>query len=93
MGDGASEIIKHPQRCNIVRAYALQFAVARFIVDLRINGTLQTGAVKNRIYKLINPGGASNSVRLETAPTGPDNKFIPIYRGDRSRGAKVSIYF
>ena len=51
MGDGASEIIKHPQRCNIVRAYALQFAVARFIVDLRINGILQTGAVKNRTYR------------------------------------------
>ena len=25
--------------------------------------------------------------------TYPDNKFIPIYRGDRNRGAKVSIYF
>ena len=35
----------------------------------------------------------SKPVRLETAPTGPDNKFIPIYRGDRNRGAKVSIYF
>ena len=25
--------------------------------------------------------------------TYPDNKFTPIYRGDRNRGAKASIYF
>ena len=36
---------------------------------------------------------ACDPVRFATAPTGPDNKCIPIYRGDRNRGVKVSIYF
>ena len=35
------------------------------MVDLRINETLQIGAVRNRTYRL-----GLNAVRLETAPTG-----------------------
>ena len=41
------------------------------------------GAVGNRTYP--------DTSGLK--PTGPDNKFTPIYRGDRDRGVKVSIYF
>ena len=54
------------------------------------NRTYQVGlnAVGNRTYQ-----GGLHAVRGETAPTGPDNKFTPIYRGDRDRGAKVSICF
>ena len=69
----------------------------RIVVDLRINETPQTGAVRKTklpFHRLV--GAVSNcaySVRLETAPTGPDNKFTPIYRGDRNRGVTVSIYF
>ena len=73
---------------------------SKTMVDLRINETRQTGAVFNRTYRI-----GLNAVRLESryigrqARTGPDNKFtsLPrasgIYRGDRNRGAKVSIYF
>ena len=39
----------------------------QIIVDLRINETLQTGAVGNRTYRV-----GLHSVRLETAPTGLD---------------------
>ena len=35
------------------------------MVDLRINETLQNGAVGNRTYRV-----GLNAVRLETAPTG-----------------------
>ena len=35
------------------------------MVDLRINETLQTGAVANRTYRV-----GLNAVRLKTAPTG-----------------------
>ena len=35
------------------------------MVDFRINETRQTGAVKNRTYRV-----GLNSVRLQTAPTG-----------------------
>ena len=42
--------------------------------------------------RLVEDADESAPVRLQTAPTGPDNKFTPIYRGDRNRGAKVSIY-
>ena len=47
------------------------------MVDLRINETLRTGAVRKTklpFYRLV--GAVSNctySVRLKTAPTGPDN--------------------
>ena len=67
------------------------------MVDLRINDTLKTGAVRKpslTFSRLV--GTVSNSadaVRLQTAPTGPDHEFTPIYRGDRNRGAKMSIYF
>ena len=44
------------------------------MVDLRINGTLLTGAVGNRTYRRM-------KARLETAPT-------PTYR-DRSRPAPI----
>ena len=54
-----------------------------FIVDLRIKETRQTGAVFNSTYPDLSG----------SKPTGPDNKFTPIYRGDRNRGAKVCIYF
>ena len=58
-----------------------------YIVDLRIYETLQTGAVENRTYRV-----GVNARRLPNH-TYPDNKFTPIYRGDRNRGVKVSIYF
>ena len=45
-------------------AYVILFERS-FIVDLRINETLQTGAVGNRTYRV-----GLNAVRLETAPTG-----------------------
>ena len=59
------------------------------IVDISINETLQIGEVGNLAY----PDKSGSK------PTGPDNKFtsLPrasgIYRGDRNRGAKVSICF
>ena len=53
------------------------------IVDLRINETLQIGEGENLAY----PDKSGSK------PPGPDNKFTPIYRGDRNRGAKVSICF
>ena len=58
-----------------------------FIVDLRINETLQTGAVGNRTYRV-----GLNAVRLETAPTGLGLNAVRL--GNRTyREAKVSIYF
>ena len=70
------------------RAYYYVGAILEIIVNLRINETLQIGAVGNSAYRV-----GLNAVRFPSAPTGTDNKFTPIYRGDRNRGAKVSIYF
>ena len=41
------------------------------IADLRINETLQTGAVENRTYRV-----QVNAVRLETAPTGDESVYL-----------------
>jgi len=40
-------------------------------VDLRINGTLQTGAVANRTYRV-----GFNAVRFATAPTGGESVYL-----------------
>ena len=40
------------------------------MVDLRINETLQTGAVGNRTYRV-----GLNAVRSETAPTGGERVY------------------
>ena len=58
------------------------------IVDLRINEALQIGAVKNRTYRV-----GLNSVRVETAPTCPDNKFTPFIGGIETEGRKGSFIF
>ena len=42
-----------------------------FIVDFRINETLQTGAVGNRTYRV-----GANAVRSETAPTGGESVYL-----------------
>ena len=55
-----------------------------FIVDLRINGTLQTGAVKNRTYR--GRRFFVHSVRGCDLQTG-------AIKNRTYRGAKVSIYF
>ncbi len=53
------------------------------MVDLRINETRQTGAVRNRTYRV-----GLNVVRLEleTAPTGPDKS------GSKSRSESVYLF-
>ena len=52
----------------------LGFSSHIFIVDLRINGTLQTGAVRKTKLPFSRLVGAvsncADSVRLKTAPTG-----------------------
>ena len=40
------------------------------MVDLRINETLQTGAVRNRTYRV-----GLNAVRSEAAPTGEESVY------------------
>ena len=63
LGDRTTQELNNPKGC-----------VGAFIVDLRINGTHQTGPVRKTklpFYRLV--GAVSNcadSVRLETAPTG-----------------------
>ena len=52
-----------------------------FIVDVRINETFQTGAVRNRTYRI-----GVNAVRLETAPTGPDKS------GSKPRDESVYLF-
>ena len=42
-----------------------------FIVDLRINETLQTGAVRNRTYRVGLDAG-----RFLTAPTGDESVYL-----------------
>ena len=42
-----------------------------FMVDLRINETLQTGAVFNRTYRV-----GLEAVRLEAAPTGDESVYL-----------------
>ncbi len=45
-----------------------------YVVDLRINGTRQTGAVSNRTYRV-----ELNAVQVETAPTGSrGNIELPV---------------
>ena len=41
------------------------------MVDLRINETLQTGAVENRTYRV-----GLSAVRSETAPTGGESVYL-----------------
>jgi len=50
--------------CQVNREMELHRA---FIVDFKVNETLQTGAVENRTYRV-----GLNSVRLKTAPIAPD---------------------
>ena len=53
------------------------------IVDLSINETLPIGEVGNLAY----PDKSGSK------PTGPDNKFTPIYRGIETEGRKCLSVF
>ncbi len=63
---------------------------AETIVDLRINETLQTGAVRipplpfSRLVGTVS--SSAYAVRLETAPTGPDKS------GSKPRGESVYLF-
>ena len=51
------------------------------MVDLRINETLQIGAVGNSAYRV-----GLNAVRFSTAPTGPDKS------GSKPRGESIYLF-
>ena len=64
---------------------------ALFMVDLRINETFQTGAVRKPYLPFCRLVGtvfnSADAVRLETAPTGSDKS------GSKPRGERVYLFF
>ena len=58
------------------------------IVDLRINGTRQTGAVTNHTYRVgLDAVQLETLVSERTAPTGPDKS------GSKLRSESVRLFF